>query len=67
MTDEKKRGRVTWTLRYTILNAAYFSAFCTLHAYAAVYLLAKGMTNTQVGILLAVSNILSAVLLSSRA
>lgn len=62
MTDEKKRGRVTWTLRYTILNAAYFSAFCTLHAYAAVYLLAKGMTNTQVGILLAVSNILSAVL-----
>ncbi|MBO4266674.1 MAG: MFS transporter [Lachnospiraceae bacterium] len=57
-----KKGRATWTLRYSILNAAYFSAFCTLHAYAAVYLLAKGMTNTQVGILLAVSNILSAVL-----
>lgn len=60
--DNTKNGRATWTLRYTILNVAYFSAFCTLHAYAAVYLLAKGMTNTQVGILLAVSNILSAVL-----
>jgi len=50
-----------WTLRYTLLNAAYFVAFCTLHAYAAVYLLANGFSNTEVGILLAVANIISAL------
>ena len=50
-----------WTLRYTLINALYFSAFCTLHALAAVYLLANGFTNTEVGILLAVANITSAL------
>ncbi|MBO4497539.1 MAG: MFS transporter [Lachnospiraceae bacterium] len=51
-----------WTIKYTLLNVSYFAAFCTVHAYAAVYLLEKGFTNTEVGILLAVANILSAVL-----
>ena len=51
----------SWSLRYTLINATYFAAFCTVHAYAAVYLLANGFTNTQVGILLAVANIISAV------
>ncbi len=55
----KKSG--FWTFRYTLINATYFIAFCTVHAYAAVYLLAHGFTNSQVGILLAVANILSAV------
>ena len=50
-----------WTLRYTLLNVAYFAAFCTVHALAAVYLLDNGFTNTEVGILLAVANITSAV------
>ena len=50
-----------WTLRYTLINALYFAAFCTIHAMAAVYLLANGFTNTEVGILLAVANITSAL------
>ena len=50
-----------WTARYTLLNVLYFVAFCTIHALAAVYLLANGFSNTEVGILLAVANILSAV------
>lgn len=50
-----------WTLRYTFINALYFAAFCTIHALAAVYLLAKGFSNTEVGILLAVANITSAI------
>ena len=50
-----------WTFRYTLLNVVYFVAFCTIHALAAVYLLANGFNNTEVGILLAVANILSAV------
>ena len=37
-----------WTLRYTLINVTYFSAFCTIHACAAVYLLANGFSNTQV-------------------
>ena len=36
-------------------------AFCTVHAYAAVYLLDRGFTNTQIGLLLAVANITSAL------
>lgn len=51
----------SWTFRYTLINITYFSVFCTLHAYAAVYLLDCGFTNTQIGILLAVANITSAL------
>ena len=50
-----------WTLRYTFLNSTYFVAFCTIHACAAAFLLARGFTNTEVGVLLAVANIVSAV------
>ncbi|MCR5226731.1 MAG: MFS transporter [Eubacterium sp.] len=52
---------VGWTIRYTLINVTYFVAFCTIHALAALYLLDRGFTNTEVGILLAVANILSAV------
>lgn len=48
-----------WTLRYTIINILYFVAFCTVHAYATVFLLDRGFSNTMVGIALAVSNILA--------
>ena len=56
------RSKVQWTVRYTFLNVAYFAAFCTVHAYAAVYLLSKGFSNTEVGVLLAVANVTSAIL-----
>ena len=55
------RNKFLWTFRYSLINVTYFAAFCTVHAYAAVYLLANGFTNTQVGILLALANIISAV------
>ena len=61
MDQGRKNGLVIWTVKYTLLNAAYFVAFCTLHAYAAVFLLANGFNNTEVGILLAVANIVSAI------
>ena len=60
MTEMKKPSGPLWTVRYTLLNATYFVAFCTIHACAAVFLLANGFSNTEVGILLAVANILSA-------
>lgn len=58
---KESAGKGFWTVRYTLLNATYFAAFCTIHACAAVFLLANGFTNTQVGILLAVANIVSAL------
>ena len=58
---EGKTAAGLWTLRYTFLNSTYFVAFCTIHACAAAFLLARGFTNTEVGILLAVANIVSAV------
>ena len=60
--DEKRSGRTAWTVRYALLNVAYFAAFCTVHAYAAVFLLDRGFTNTQVGVLLALANVISAVI-----
>ena len=57
---ENTSSRKFWTLRYTLLNATYFVAFCAIHAFALNFLLAHGFTNTQVGILLAVANITSA-------
>ena len=54
-------SKTGWTIRYSLLNIAYFAAFCTIHACAAVYLLAHGFTNTQIGILLALANVVSAI------
>ena len=61
-TPKTTKGRsLLWTLRYTLINATYFSAFCTIHACAAVFLLGNGFSNTEVGVLLAIANILSAI------
>lgn len=50
-----------WTFRYALINMTYFAVFCGIHAYASVFLLDKGFTNTQIGILLAVANILAVI------
>ncbi len=58
---ENQRPDALWTIRYTLLNATYFVAFCTIHACAAIFLLDNGFSNTEVGVLLAIANILSAI------
>ena len=55
----KPRG--FWTLRYIIINATYFAVYSGIHAYASVFLLEKGFTNTLIGITLALANILSVI------
>lgn len=50
------------TFQYTIINVAYFAAYSGVHAYAAVFLLDKGFTNTMIGIVIALANILSVIL-----
>lgn len=49
------------TLQYTIICVAYFAAYSGVHAYAAVFLLDKGFTNTLIGVILALANILSVI------
>ena len=60
-TEKMRKNKGFWTGGYTLLNVMYFAAFCTVHAYAAVFLLSRGFSNTQIGILLAAANITSAV------
>lgn len=52
--------------RYMILYAAiqgtYWMGICAAISYASVYLLDKGYTNSQIGILMAVSNVLAVIL-----
>ena len=55
---EKRRF---WTLRYIIINATYFAVYSGIHAYASVFLLEKGFSNTLIGITLALANILSVI------
>ena len=57
MTSTKK----FWTLRYIIINATYFAVYSGIHAYASVFLLEKGFSNTLIGITLALANILSVI------
>jgi len=47
------------TLQYTIICVAYFAAYSGVHAYASVFLLNRGFTNTLIGVILALANILS--------
>lgn len=49
------------TLQYTILCVVYFAAYSGVHAYASVFLLNRGFTNTLIGVILAVANILSVI------
>jgi len=48
-----------WTLRYTIINMMYFAAFCTIHAYANAILTDRGFSTTQIGLMLAIANIVA--------
>ena len=50
------------TAHYALICASYFAAYSSAHAYAAVFLLEKGFSNTMIGIVLALANILSVFL-----
>ena len=58
---EKMRDQKFWTLRYILINVTYFVVFSGIHAYAAVFLLEKGFSNTQIGVALSLANVLSVI------
>ena len=50
------------TSRYGLVQAAYWSGFCLIVLFASAYLLAAGLSNAQIGVVIAVGGLLSAVL-----
>ena len=50
-------------LSYTAVQGAYCMLFAVVLSFSSVYLLAKGYTNTEIGTILALVNIISVVLL----
>ncbi len=50
------------TPRYTLLQGLYWMVYCILVSFSSVYLLGRGFSNTQIGILVGVSSVLSALM-----
>ncbi|MBR5534837.1 MAG: MFS transporter [Ruminiclostridium sp.] len=53
---------LTPTVNYTLIQGSYWGCYCAVVTFSSVYLLAQGFSNAQIGSLIAVSGILSAVL-----
>lgn len=56
------RSSAALTARYCLLQGLYWGMFGSLIAYASVFLMATGFTNTQIGLLVASANTSSVVL-----
>ena len=50
------------TTRYAALQGEFWMSFCVIFSFASVYLLKKGFTSSEVGVLIAVAGTLSAIL-----
>lgn len=50
------------TTRYALLQSTYWSGFCLIISFASVFLLAQGISNAQIGIIIAVASALATVL-----
>lgn len=61
MREKINRGKF-WTARYAVINATYFMGFCGVHAYASIFMLERGFTNSQIGMLLAAANVFSVLI-----
>lgn len=59
--NHKNRGE-NLTVLYSLLQGAFWMAFAALLGFSSVYLLDAGFSNTQIGLLIAASGVISAVL-----
>lgn len=50
------------TLQYCVLQGAYWAAFCAIYAFSTILLLSKGFKSSQVGMMIALGNILGVIL-----
>ena len=56
-------GGSRWaTARYTLIQASYWPCYCVIITFASVYLLHQGFRNTEIGIVISVAGVLSALL-----
>ncbi len=57
-----ENGRQSKTAQYALIQALYWMSFCMIFAYASVYLLDRGFSNTAIGLLIGISGTISAIL-----
>lgn len=50
------------TVQYTAIQGSYWASYCCVVTFSSVYLLSRGFSNVQIGTLISVSGLLSAVL-----
>lgn len=50
------------TAQYTVIQGSYWASYCCVVNFSSVYLLSRGFSNVQIGTLISVSGLLSAVL-----
>ena len=60
--SSKPRRALEPTVRYTALQGSYWACYCCIITFSSVYLLARGFTNSQIGILIGIAGVLSAAL-----
>ena len=62
MTKASKNIRPRFLLfQYCLLQGGYWASFCAIYAFSTVLLLAKGFTSSQIGITVALGNILGVI------
>lgn len=49
-------------IQYSILQTLYWAAICATNGYSSIFLLDKGFTNSQIGITIALANIIGVIL-----
>lgn len=57
MVEKQQLGKKL-TTHYSMIQAVYIMGYCTIYSYAAVFLLARGFSNSQVGLTLTLSSVL---------
>lgn len=57
-----ENGRQSKTAQYALIQGLYWMSFCMIFAYASVYLLDRGFSNTAIGLLIGISGTISAIL-----
>lgn len=50
------------TSRYSLIQGTYWGCYAVINTYASVYLLFRGFSNTQIGVIISLSSVLSALL-----
>lgn len=50
------------TIHFCVIQGLYWGCYCIVYAYASVYLLAKGLTSSQIGYLIAAGSGLSVII-----